>query len=447
MSTTAVLAASPVPVSILEEKQFSFGPEKPGSGTTPTSASPAVTRSFLLPVKPPTDDDGGESKGQEEKDEEKDEESTNNKLPSLKEQLVRDSKRTLSIRELFSVERHVAPQHAEFSLLDSPSQQLLNNEEFSAPSPAPPSSSSTKNIKKQLPLVVGHRGWLYQYLENTLDGFQACADLGCHAVELDVFQIKDGTLVVFHGSGSDEAGGALKHYIQHDTTNKSVSNIQDMTWEEVQECQFLVNDNPHLPCPDEAILNGRIPKLEEVLKQAKKSGLNLKIELKGRNTVKPTIEMVERLDMVDQCSFASFRPDHVDQVSKLDQEKRNQQEQEEETKGGEESSSYYYERGLLFKENIPDDFLQRALNVGATEVHLRYDTCTIERVEQIHKAGLGSMAWFRGPVSMSKQHFSDVGDEDEEMYKAVMATGVQQICCNRPDIVVGILNKGRSNKD
>ena len=39
------------------------------------------------------------------------------------------------------------------------------------------------------PLVVGHRGNLYQALENTRPGFLLCAEMGCDFVELDVFKV------------------------------------------------------------------------------------------------------------------------------------------------------------------------------------------------------------------------------------------------------------------
>jgi hypothetical protein len=135
--------------------------------------------------------------------------------------------------------------------------------------------------------------------------------------------------------------------------------------------------------------------------------------------------------MADQCSFASFRPDRVALVSQLLHERIQSQEP---------PKPYHYQGGLLFAGSHTEDVLQQALDVGATEVHLRHDTCTPKRVDRIHQAGPRSMAWFRGPVAMPQQKYADVGNEDEEMYETMMATGVYQICVNRPDIALGILN-------
>ena len=48
--------------------------------------------------------------------------------------------------------------------------------------------------------------------ENTVKGFCTAAAMGCDSVELDVFLLKDGNLVVFHGDGTDNNPGLLHSY-------------------------------------------------------------------------------------------------------------------------------------------------------------------------------------------------------------------------------------------
>lgn len=60
--------------------------------------------------------------------------------------------------------------------------------------------------------VIGHRGSLYTALENTSLSFLHAFQAGADGVELDVFLLKCGTLVVFHGSGGDEKPGLLDQY-------------------------------------------------------------------------------------------------------------------------------------------------------------------------------------------------------------------------------------------
>ena len=50
----------------------------------------------------------------------------------------------------------------------------------------------------------------------------------------------------------------------------------------------------------------------------------------------------------------------------------------------------------------------------------------------------------RGPIGMKDDilnRFHDVGNEDESMYRIIMATGVRSMCINRPDILLSMLSK------
>eukprot|EP00984_Skeletonema_dohrnii_P037735 scaffold40114_cov155-Skeletonema_dohrnii-CCMP3373.AAC.1 len=62
------------------------------------------------------------------------------------------------------------------------------------------------------PAVIGHRGSLYTALENTSRSFIEAAQAGADGIELDVFLLKCGTLVVFHGTGTDQSPGLLSSY-------------------------------------------------------------------------------------------------------------------------------------------------------------------------------------------------------------------------------------------
>ena len=60
--------------------------------------------------------------------------------------------------------------------------------------------------------VIGHRGSPYTALENTSRSFIHAAQAGADGVELDIFLLKCGSLVVFHGSSGDENPGLLHSY-------------------------------------------------------------------------------------------------------------------------------------------------------------------------------------------------------------------------------------------
>jgi glycerophosphoryl diester phosphodiesterase len=279
-------------------------------------------------------------------------------------------------------------------------------------------------LRLNRPQLCGHRGFPYAEPENTLDAFRAAAAAGCDAVELDVFLLKDNSLIVFHGDGSDKKPGMLTTYCG---LNKS---ILDYSLEEVRNLR-LSPACKELPCCPEKIVKASIPTLEEVLLLLKELGLFVKIELKGEGTEIPCLQLVEKLDMVHQCSFASFRHERVARIRK----------ERPQTKP---DGTHVYVTGCLYNNSIPNNFVDLAKSIGATEIHLKYDTCTKERVDLIHEAGMRSMAWFRGPKGMKEDtthKYLDVGNEDETMYKTVINTGVMSLCVNKADVVAKIIGK------
>ena len=212
-----------------------------------------------------------------------------------------------------------------------------------------------------------------------------------------------------------------------------LSKFSDLTAHDVRnlklnpECREFVASK-------EKIQLSNIPTLKEVLEKLKNTNIIIKIELKGPGTAIPTLEMVEDMRMVHQVHYSSFCHENIRIVRELHPERH-------------PDGSHIYKTGALFVEP-PENFIDLALAVDASEVHLKYDTCTTDRVGQIHKAGMGSMAWFRGPPGMAEDtstKYLDVGNEDESMYQTVLKTGVQALCVNRPNILIGMLRKDRSH--
>jgi glycerophosphoryl diester phosphodiesterase len=286
------------------------------------------------------------------------------------------------------------------------------------------------NFFTHQPRVVGHRGHLYNSLENTRHSLKLAAKY-CSEVECDVFLLKCGTLCVFHGGGGDKNPGLLKNHCNMDAS------ILDLTYDEARALQFNPNYKD-FGCGPEVIEELQkqdecyIPTLKEVLLDAQDTGVIVKIELKGPGTEEPVLQLVEELDMVDQVHFSSFYHSRIKRIRELRPDKNR-------------DGSYRYKTGALFNE-CPDNFIEMALDAGASEVHLKYSTCTKERVKMIHAAGMDSMIWMRGPVGMKRdmeQLFDEVeiGNEDESMYLAIMKTGVKAMCVNRPDVLQRLLKK------
>jgi len=281
-----------------------------------------------------------------------------------------------------------------------------------------------------IPLVCGHRGAIFEEPENSISGFLTAAQFGCDAVELDVSLLKCGNLVVFHGGGTDENPGALDCYC-----GMEGANILNYTAEEVRLLK-LNPDCPEFACPKDKVRQTYIPSLEEVLTIIKEqTNLIVKIELKGAGTSEAALTLVERLDMVDRCSFSSFQHERIARIRELRPDLL-------------PDGTYRYKTGALYNSFVPDDFVGHALHIGASEVHLKYDTCTKERVDAVHAAGLTSMAWFRGAPGMkedSETKYFDVGNEDEDMYLTVLRSGVKIMCVNRPNVLIESLKRSFAN--
>src|SRR5690554_3285334 len=72
---------------------------------------------------------------------------------------------------------------------------------------------SCKDMNK--PLVIGHRGAMGHETENTLASVQKALDLGVDMLEIDVFKIRSGEMVVFHDDTVDrltDGTGKIESY-------------------------------------------------------------------------------------------------------------------------------------------------------------------------------------------------------------------------------------------
>lgn len=151
--------------------------------------------------------------------------------------------------------------------------------------------SSCDNNK---PLVIGHRGAMGHETENTLASVQKALDLGVDMIEIDVYKISSGELVVFHDQTVDRltnGPGNIEEY-----------NISDLS--------RLILDGGH-----------KIPMLQDVLKLIDNKVV-LNIELKGANTadkVNHTIDFYTKSRgwLPENFIISSFNWDELRAMRKL----------------------------------------------------------------------------------------------------------------------------------
>lgn len=278
-------------------------------------------------------------------------------------------------------------------------------------------------LPRTRPVIIGHRGSIYDEPENTIPSFQRAIELGCDGIETDAFVVDCGTVIAFH---ADDAAGNIDEYC-----GEEGKNITEYTYEEVAEDLNLNADADVLfQCPKKKLERAQIPDMKDCLKLFKKHNMAVYMELKGPDTEAPTLNLVDELDMVDQVVFVSFEEERLEKIHQLRPDRN-------------EDGTYKFRVALLFLR-CPADFIERALRVKATEVQLRYDECTADRINAIHDAGMRSLAWCGGPKAMRNDgtiKYLDVFNECEDMYQCVLNSGVMAMCVNRPGLLVKMVEK------
>lgn len=222
------------------------------------------------------------------------------------------------------------------------------------------------------PLNIGHRGAMGHETENTIASIHKALQLGVDMIEIDVFLLKSGELVVFHDETLDRL------------TNTS-GNIEDFTWEELQK--VVLNGNHH------------IPTLEEVIQTIAKS-VPLNIELKGKNTAKPTFLLLEKLYEQgwekQDFMISSFLWDELEAFRNLDN-----------------TISI-----SILTENNPIDALWIAKKLNAFSINPHWKTLTSLTSKQLHQEGF--------------KIYTYTVNELEDI-KFVTELGVDGIFCNFPE--------------
>ncbi len=226
--------------------------------------------------------------------------------------------------------------------------------------------------KMKKPLNIGHRGAMGHETENTIAAVKKALELNVYMIEIDVFLIKSGELVVFHDDILDSL------------TNTS-GRIEDFTFEELQK--VIVKGNHQIPTLHEIIetINRKVP---------------LNIELKGKNTAEPTFELLETFYKngwkKNDFVISSFLWNELETYRKLDQE---------------------IPIAILTEEN-PLDAISIGKKLNVVAINPWWKTLTKENVEQIQKEGF--------------KIYTYTVNEPKDI-KLVTELGVDGIFCNFPE--------------
>ena len=227
--------------------------------------------------------------------------------------------------------------------------------------------------KSEGPMIIGHRGAMGYETENTLASVEKAISLGVDMVEVDVFQISSGEIVVFHDERVDRlsnSAGLIKEY-----------NIFDL--------KQLILDGGH-----------RIPMLQDVLKlMAGRTALN--IELKDTQIADNVHQIVTGYAAKPEWTeekfiISSFDWEELRAYRKLS------------PKG----------RIAVLTEGDPLEALEVARELGAEAINPHYAQLNAANVAAMHEAGFKVYTW-------------TVNDPSE--FQRLKAIGVDGVFSDYPD--------------
>lgn len=152
-------------------------------------------------------------------------------------------------------------------------------------------------------MLVAHRAGAEHAPENTIAAIENAIAAGAVMAEIDVQQLKDGTLIVMHDSAFNRTAG-----------------VDKKVWEvDYQELQTFEAGSHYR----EAYRGERIPTLEEML-QCAKSRIRLMIELKytgqEQELEEEVLRLLEQYHMKETCIVGSMNCGILDRMKELEPE-------------------------------------------------------------------------------------------------------------------------------
>jgi glycerophosphoryl diester phosphodiesterase len=137
--------------------------------------------------------------------------------------------------------------------------------------------------------VLAHRGLASEFVpENTLKAFADAIHAGADVIETDVQCTKDGVAIIFHDDDLVRMAGIPKK-------------VAECSWKEISVLDIGFGK--------------RIPSLEEALKDFPATRFNL--DVKSKNAVGPTAEVVNRLNTQERILISSFSDRRSSQTASL----------------------------------------------------------------------------------------------------------------------------------
>jgi glycerophosphoryl diester phosphodiesterase len=238
------------------------------------------------------------------------------------------------------------------------------------------------------PRVFAHRGAMGYAPENTFAAFELALKQGADVIEFDVHLSADQQVVVIHDETLERTTNG--HGIVGETTLADLKKLDAGSW---RGAEFA---------------GQKIPTLDEVLAWAR-GRCNLDIEIKAdpepyEGLERIVVDLIHQHTMQDEVLVISFDHRVVQRVKSLAPD---------------------LATGILYNCR-PVDPLALARMAGADAIMPTCDFCDEETIARAHEAGLSVNSW---------------ATSDTSVMAKLIARGVDSICSNHPDRVVGVIRR------
>lgn len=217
-----------------------------------------------------------------------------------------------------------------------------------------------------------HRGASAYAPQNTMLAFYLGLYMGANGIETDVKLSKDGVPVLFHDDSLEKIAGVE-------------GRISDFTFEELQEITITKNN-----------LSDKITGFEDFLKHFSFRDLTFAIELKQKDVVQITADLLRKYNLIEKTVITSFDYEELCLMRSYAPE---------------------FKCGFLTSE-ISDELLSDMKKKGISEICPIASLATPENVKIWHDMGFNVRAW---------------GIGDEGLMKSAYDAGVDGMTVNFPD--------------
>lgn len=208
---------------------------------------------------------------------------------------------------------------------------------------------SAPGLARALPTPPGcypcaHRGLSSEFTENTLAAFQAAAQAGFQAIELDVRLTRDGEVVVLHDASLAR-------------TTDGKSRVADMRYDELRGY---------------ATQHGPVPRLDDVLAALRDWRGIWNIEVKAVAAAEPAVHLLEHHGLETRSLVTSFDPAALEVARDV-----------HEAIG----------RGLIVMGPIDDEEIEAALDLDCSWFNADHTDLDANTLGRLRAAGLKVGAW------------------------------------------------------